>query len=90
MQKDWQSKIVCEEQVVLKHPHAELISLAICNSEIFIFFHKLSVHKHLYWLIMLWIIIHSASADASADLSADMPEKRLIKLEILLKHSRML
>ena len=36
------------------------------------------------------IIIHSASADASADLSADMPENRVIKLKILLKHSRML
>ena len=32
------------------------------------------------------IIIHSASADASAD----MPENRLIKLKIILKHSRML
>ena len=39
---------------------------------------------------MYWIIIHSASADASADLSADMPENRLIKLKIILKHSRML
>ena len=38
----------------------------------------------------LWIIIHSAFADASADLSADMPEDRFIKLKILLKHSRML
>ena len=37
-----------------------------------------------------WIIIASASADASADLSADMPENRLIKLKIILKHSRML
>ena len=36
------------------------------------------------------IIIHSASADTSADLSADMPENRLIKLKIILKHSRML
>ena len=36
------------------------------------------------------IIIHSASADASADLSADLPENRLIKLKIILKHSRML
>ena len=36
------------------------------------------------------IIIASASADASADLSADMPENRLIKLKIILKHSRML
>ena len=36
------------------------------------------------------IIIHSASADSSADLSADMPENRLIKLKIILKHSRML
>ena len=36
------------------------------------------------------IIIHSASADASADVSADMPENRLIKLEIILKHSRIL
>ena len=32
------------------------------------------------------IIIHSASADASAD----MPKKRLIKLMIIQKHSRML
>ena len=37
-----------------------------------------------------WIIIHSASVDASADLSAVMPENRLIKLKIILKHSRML
>ena len=36
------------------------------------------------------IIIHSASADASADVSADMPENRLIKLKIILKHSRIL
>ena len=36
------------------------------------------------------IIIASASADASADLSADMPENRLIKLNIIVKHSRML
>ena len=36
------------------------------------------------------IIIASASADASADLSADMPENRLTKLKINLKHSRML
>ena len=36
------------------------------------------------------IIIHSASADASADTSADMPEGRFSKLNILLKHSRML
>ena len=40
--------------------------------------------------VMIRIIIHSASADASADLSADMPEDRVIKLKILLKHSRML
>ena len=32
------------------------------------------------------IIIHSASAD----LSAEMPKNRLIKLKIILKHSRML
>ena len=38
----------------------------------------------------IWIIIHSASVDASADLSAEMPENRFIKLKILLKHSRML
>ena len=36
------------------------------------------------------IIIHSASGDASADVSADMPKNRLIKLKIILKHSRML
>ena len=36
------------------------------------------------------IIIASASADASADLSADMTENRLMKLKIILKHSRML
>ena len=41
-------------------------------------------------LVKLKIIIHSASADASADLSADMPENTLIKLKIILKHSRML
>ena len=41
-------------------------------------------------VIKVEIIIHSASADASADLSADMPENRLIKLKIILKHSRML
>ena len=29
-------------------------------------------------------------ASASADVSADMPENRLIKLKIILKHSRML
>ena len=43
------------------------------------------------WLIYkVELIIASASADASADTSADMPEGRLIKLKILLKHSRML
>ena len=41
-------------------------------------------------IIRYRIIIHSASADASADVSADMPENRLIKLEIILKHSRIL
>ena len=38
----------------------------------------------------VWIIIHSAAADAAADLSADMPKNRLKKLKIILKHSRML
>ena len=40
--------------------------------------------------VYFWIIIASASADASADLSADVPENRLIKLKIILKHSGML
>ena len=37
-------------------------------------------------LMHIWIFIHSASAD----LYADLPEDRLFKLKILLKHSRML
>ena len=43
-----------------------------------------------FLLIYIWIIIHSASADATADLSAETPENTFTKLKILLKHSRMI
>ena len=64
-------------------PNLDLVIKSIFNCFIQIFTPRIMKQLN-------WIIIHSASADVSADLSADMPENRLIKLKIILKHSRML
>ena len=61
-----------------------------CENVVAVAQNALSKHPELERIVIMEhsprIIIHSASADASAD----MPENRLIKLKIILKHSRML